>query len=226
MGALRANDREKRWLLFIEIAVVAGIFYLALRHLLPVSKVPYLFVLGWISLRLRGQRWKDVGFTIAPNWPMLLFVGLLVGLGMEALELFVTQTALTKLLGKGPDLSQLNSLVGNANKLVVALVLFWVVAAFGEELVYRGYLMNRVAGVLGGSSGAWIASFIFMIILFGLHHFSQGVTGVSENMVDGAILGLLYLATGRYLLAPIIAHGIQDTVDALLIYSGHYPGMV
>ena len=225
MGALRANDREKRWLLFIEIAVVAGIFYLALRHLLPVSKVPYLFVLGWISLRLREQRWKDVGFTIAPNWPMLLFVGLLVGLGMEALELFVTQPALTKLLGKGPDLSQLNSLVGNANKLVVALVLFWVVAAFGEELVYRGYLMNRVAGVLGGSSGAWIASFIFMIILFGLHHFSQGVTGVSENMVDGAILGLLYLATGRNLLAPIIAHGIQDTVDALLIYSGHYPGM-
>jgi membrane protease YdiL (CAAX protease family) len=225
IGPLPANRGEKRWLLVVEVAVVAGIFYLAWRHLLPVSKVPYLFVLGWISLRLRGQRWKDVGFTIAPNWPMLLFIGLLVGLGMEALELFVTQPALTKLLGKGPDLSQLNSLIGNANKLVVALVLFWVLAAFGEELVYRGYLMNRVAGVLGDSNGAWVVSFIFMIILFGFHHFSQGVTGISENMVDGAILGALYLATGRNLLAPIIAHGIQDTVDALLIYSGHYPGM-
>ncbi len=226
MDAVPVKDRGKRWLFVVEVAVVAGIFYLAWRYLLPVSKVPYLFVLGWISLRLRGQRWKDVGFTIAPNWPMLLFVGLLVGLGMEALELFVTQPALTKLLGKGPDLSQLNSLIGNTNKLVVALVLFWVVAAFGEELVYRGYLMNRVAGLLGGSNGAWIVSFIFMIILFGLHHFSQGVTGMSENMVDGAILGALYLATERNLLAPIIAHGVQDTVDALLIYSGHYPGMV
>ena len=225
MDALLTDNREKRWLLAVEVAVVAGIFYLSWRHLLPVSKVPYLFVLGWISLRLRGQRWKDVGFTIAPNWPMLLFVGLLVGLGMEALELFVTQPALTKLLGKGPDLSQLNSLIGNTNKLVVALVLFWVLAAFGEELVYRGYLMNRIAGILGGSNGAWIVSFIFMIILFGLHHFSQGVTGISENIVDGTILGLLYLATSRNLLAPIIAHGIQDTVDALLIYSGHYPGI-
>jgi uncharacterized protein len=225
MDAVPAKDRGKGWLFVVEIAVGAGIFYLAWRHLLPVSKVPYLFVLGWISLRLRGQHWKDVGFTIAPNWPVLLFVGLLVGLGMEALELFVTQPALTKLLGKGPDLSQLNSLIGNTNKLVVALALFWVVAAFGEELVYRGYLMNRVAGLLGGSNGAWIVSFIFMIILFGFHHFSQGVTGMSENIVDGAILGLLYLATGRNLLAPIIAHGIQDTVDALLIYSGHYPGM-
>jgi len=154
MDELPTDNREKRWFFLIEIAVVGGIFYLAWRHLLPVSKVPYLFVLGWISLRLRGQRWKDVGFTIAPNSPMLLFVGLLVGLGMEALELFVTQPVLTKLLGKGPDLSQLNSLIGNANKLVVALVLFWVLAAFGEELVYRGYLMNRVAGVLGGSNGA------------------------------------------------------------------------
>src|SRR6266478_1634025 len=219
------DARPAKWLFVVEIAVIAGIFYLAWRQQIPFSKTPFLFVLGWISLRLRGQRWKDVGFTIAPNWPVLLFVGLLVGLGMEALELFVTQPALTKVLGKGPDLSQLNSLIGNANKLVVALVLFWVVAAFGEELVYRGYLMNRIAGVLGGSNRAWIVSFILMIILFGLHHFSQGVTGMSENIVDGAILGALYLATGRNLLAPIIAHGIQDTVDALLIYSGHYPGI-
>jgi CAAX protease family protein len=51
------------------------------------------------------------------------------------------------------------------------------------------------------------------------------MTGIAENIIDGAILGLLYLATGRNLLAPIIAHGIQDTVDVLLIYSGHYPGM-
>jgi len=225
VDAVPAKDRGKGWLLVIEIAVIAGIFYLAWRHLLPVSKVPYLFVLGWISLRLRGQRWKDVGFTIAPNWPVLLFVGFLVGLGMEALELFVTQPALTKVLGKGPDLSQLNSLIGNANKLVVALVLFWVVAAFGEELVYRGYVMNRVAGVLGGFKAAWTVSFIFMLALFGLHHFSQGVTGVTENIIDGAILGGLYLATGRNLLAPIIAHGVTDTVDVLLIYSGHYPGM-
>src|SRR6266571_1796644 len=155
------NSSAVKWLFVAEITIVAGIFYLAWRRQIPFSKTPYLFILGWISLRLRGQRWKDVGFTIAPNWPMLLFVGLLVGLGMEALELFVTQPALTKLLGKGPDLSQLNSLIGNGNKLVVGLVLFWVVAAFGEELVYRGYLMNRVAGLLGGSNGAWIASFIF-----------------------------------------------------------------
>jgi membrane protease YdiL (CAAX protease family) len=62
-------------------------------------------------------------------------------------------------------------------------------------------------------------------VLFGLAHFPQGTTGVIENVIDGAILAALYFATGRNLWAPIIAHGVQDTVDVLLIYLGAYPGL-
>ena len=39
------------------------------------------------------------------------------------------------------------------------------------------------------------------------------------------LLGLLYLASGRNLIAPIVAHGVMDTINYLIIYSGHYPGM-
>ena len=46
-----------------------------------------------------------------------------------------------------------------------------------------------------------------------------------ENIIDGAILAAIYFATGRNLWAPIIAHGIQDTVDIILIYLGVYPGL-
>jgi uncharacterized protein len=220
-----ANNRGSRWLFIVEVAVVAAIFCLDWRHLLPLSKTPFLFALGWISLRLRGQGWKDVGLRPARPLGKFLFIGIAVGVGMEALELFATQPVLTSVLGKGPDLSLLNSLIGNVKVLVVALVLAWVLAALGEEIVWRGYLMNRMAGVIGGSKGGWMISFILVAILFGFAHFPQGVTGIAENIIDGAILGLLYLATGRNLLAPIIAHGIQDTVDVLLIYSGHYPGI-
>ncbi|PYU02494.1 MAG: hypothetical protein DMG34_16210, partial [Acidobacteria bacterium] len=31
----------------------------------------------------------------------------------------------------------------------------WLLGALGEELVYRGYLMNRVAGSFRNSSVAW-----------------------------------------------------------------------
>ena len=211
-------------LLVIEALVIATVFHLDYIGLLPVSKTPYFFLLGWISIRLRGLRWKDVGLTV--NQPLLKFlaIGLAVGIAMEALELFATQPLLTNLLHKAPDLHQLQPLVGNAKLLILGIVLAWVLAAFGEETVYRGYLTNRCSDLFGRSTTGWIVSAILVTLLFGLAHFPQGPTGIIENVIDGAILAAVYFATGRNLVAPIIAHGIQDTVDVLLIYLGWYPG--
>ena len=217
-----------KFLFVIEVLVIATVFHLDWIGILPVSKTPYLFLLGWVSLRLRGLRWKDVGLKRPePNWSFtkILFVGVLVGIGMEALELFATQPLLTKLLNKGPNLHELQSLVGSWKILVLALVLTWTLAAFGEEMVWRGYLMNRFADLFGRSPSGWIASAILISLLFGFAHFPQGPTGIIENVIDGAILAGVYFATGRNLWAPIIAHGIQDTVDVLLIYLGMYPGL-
>ena len=46
-----------------------------------------------------------------------------------------------------------------------------------------------------------------------------------ENMWNGLLLGALYLACGRNLAAPLIAHACTDTLDFILIYLGKYPGM-
>ena len=215
--------RGKLLLLIVEALVIATVFHLDYIGLLPVSKTPYLFLLGWISIRLRGLRWKDVGLTVNQPFLKLLAIGLAVGIAMEALELFATQPLLTKLLHQGPDLHQLQRLVGNGRLLILGIVLAWILAAFGEEMVYRGYLLNRCADLFGKSPTAWVTSAILVTLLFGLAHFPQGPTGIIENVIDGAILAGVYFATGRNLIAPIIAHGIQDTVDVLLIYLGWYP---
>jgi uncharacterized protein len=216
--------RSTKVLLVVEILVIATVFHLDYIGLLPVSKTPYLFLLGWASLRWRGLRWKDVGLTVNQSVLKLVAIGLAVGVAMEALELFATQPLLIRLLNRAPDLHELRPLVGNMKLLILGIVLAWALAAFGEETVWRGYLLNRCADVLGRSTAAWIVSAIFITMLFGLAHFPQGMTGVVENVIDGAILGGVYFATGRNLIAPIIAHGIQDSVDVLLIYAGWYPG--
>src|SRR5262249_12120626 len=100
----------------VELLIIAGVFYLDWIGKLPVSKTPYLFLLGWISLRLRSLRWKNVGLgSPRPDWSWtkILVVGVLVGIGMEALELFATQPLLTKLFNKGPDLEGFRRLIGN-----------------------------------------------------------------------------------------------------------------
>src|SRR5437660_3013763 len=97
--------RESRLLVALEFAIVAGLFVADVYHHIFFSKTPYLFVLGWVSLRLRRMRWKDVGFSRPRRWGTAFLVGIAAGLCMEALELFVTQPLLARWLGKMPNLS-------------------------------------------------------------------------------------------------------------------------
>lgn len=208
-----------------EFAVVAALFVADMRHHIFFSKTPYLLVLAWASLRLRGLRWKDVGLARPRDWGRVLAAGVAAGVGIELLELLVTQPLLVRVIGKMPDLSDLQALRGNAKVFLLFLLLTWTLAAFGEEMVYRGYLISRVAGLGNKSRTAWIVSLVLISALFGFGHLDQGITGQIENGIDGLLLGLLYLACGRNLWAPIIAHGITDTVDIALMYLGKYPGM-
>jgi membrane protease YdiL (CAAX protease family) len=217
--------RQRSWLAAIEFAIVAAIFVADIHHHIFFSKTPYLFLLGWVSLRLRGLRWKDVGFARPPRWGTALLVGIGAGLAMEVFELFVSQPLLTRWLGKSPDLSDFASVVGNLKLTLLFLLLVWTLGALGEEIVYRGYLMNRVAGIFRNSKARWITSLILVSIVFGSGHIDQGRTGMIENIWDGLLLGLLYLACGRNLAVPVIAHALADTLDILLIYLGKYPGM-
>ena len=212
-------------LIFAEIACVAAIFLAGRLHHIYFSKVPYLLALAWMSLLVRGVRWRDVGLRLPPRLASVLVLGVVAGLAMEAMELFVTQPVLVSLTGKFPNLSEYRSAIGNVKLLVALVASSWVVAAFGEELVYRGYFLNRLTDLFGKGAWGWALSFAGMAVVFGLSHSVQGVTGVVENTIDGALLGLLYVATGRNLLAPIVAHGVTDTADFVIIFLGRYPGL-
>ncbi|HEY3972026.1 MAG TPA: CPBP family intramembrane glutamic endopeptidase [Candidatus Sulfotelmatobacter sp.] len=225
MQATQQKLRDSLWLALIEFAMVAGLFVADIYHHIYLSKTPYLFLLGWISLRLRGMRWKDVGFTRPRSWGKALLLGVTVGIGMEVMELFGTQPLLARWLGKMPDLSDFAGMVGNLKIFLIYLILVWTLGALGEEIVYRGYLMNRVAGLFRNTRAAWVVSLIAVSIVFGCGHLDQGATGMVENVWDGLLLGALYLACGRNLAVPVIAHACTDTLDFVLIYLGRYPGM-
>jgi membrane protease YdiL (CAAX protease family) len=144
---------------------------------------------------------------------------------MELLQLLVTQPLLVGLTGRPPDLETFRPLIGSPGLLLLGLALVWVLAAFGEETAYRGYLMNRVADLANQSRWAWFTSLIVVSTLFGLAHSGQGITGMIDEGIMGLLLGLMYLGCGRNLSVPIVAHGVQDTVDVLLIFLGRYPGL-
>ena len=213
--------RQSKWLILVELAIVVLIFVADAHHLIPVSKTPFLFLLAWISLRLRGLRWRDVGLLRFRNWRTTLLLGVGGGILMELIELFLSQPLLIRLTGKQPDLSDFYALRGNLKLTGLALALTWTLAAFGEEMVWRGYLMNRVADLGNRSRLAWAASLVVVNVGFGFAHSYQGITGIIDEGFMGLLLGLLYLATN--LSVPIVAHGVADTIDVLLLFTGKYP---
>jgi uncharacterized protein len=223
--ASRTNWRDSKLLALVEFLLVALIFYADHRGLIPFSKTPELLLLGWISLRLRNLRWRTVGLTRYRSWPVTIAFGVGLGVLTEAFQLLITQPTLSRLIGKEPDLELFRMLTGNIKVTLLFIALSWTLAAFGEELFWRGYLMNRVADLGGRTGTAWIVSLMVVNMAFGVAHGYQGLTGLIEEGISGLFLGLMYLRTRKNLCVPIIAHGLGDTIDMILIFFGKFPGM-
>jgi uncharacterized protein len=219
------NWRNSKWLAVAELLFAALLFAASAFHHLPLGRGPWLMALGWGSLYLRKLGWRGVGFKWYRTRKRTVVIGLGCGVLLELFELFVSQPILVRMVGKKADLSQFSDLTGNLKQTALYILLVWIVAAFGEEMIYRGYLMNRVADLLNRTRKAWIVSLIFVHILFGLAHSYQGLTGVIDEGVMGALLAAIYLRTGRNLAVPIVAHGVQDSIDLILIFCGRYPGI-
>jgi len=225
-GLPPARDwRQSPWLAIAEFLLVALIFVADARHLIPFSKTLFLLAFGWISLWVRKSSWRAVGLSRYRSWPITVAAGVGAGVLIEAFQLFVSQPLLVRVLGKQPDLEVFRQVHGNIKLTLVFVAFSWTVAAFGEEMVYRGYLMNRVADLFRRTPLAWVISLFAVHVGFGLAHAYQGITGIIDEGLMGFLLGIIYLRTGRNLSVPIIAHGIQDSIDFVLIFLGRYPGM-
>jgi membrane protease YdiL (CAAX protease family) len=105
----------------------------------------------------------------------------------------------------------------------IALVA-WGSAAFGEELLWRGFLMDRL-GRLPGLGGQAVAVVVIQAALFALPHLYQGWSGAVVTGTVGLILGWMRLRTGGNLWPLIIAHGLVDTIMLTAGYFDAFAGL-
>lgn len=189
--------------------------------IIPIDETLPILALGWLSLWLRGIGWKGVGLSRPASWKRTLALGVGLGIFLQVLSEFVTEPLITRITGQAPDVSDLEPLVGNLKLVLLFFVVVWTLAAFGEELTYRGYLLNRVADLGGRRPLAWAASLLFMAALFGFGHSYQGLAGMIDTGIHGLLFGLVYLASGRNLWACILAHGITNTIALVMVFFGY-----
>lgn len=78
-------------------------------------------------------------------------------------------------------------------------------AAFGEELLARGFILDRIAKVVGSSGiSATISAVVLQAVLFGAFHAHQGTGGMLVTAVAGLIMGVTWLGSGRNLWDSIV----------------------
>lgn len=214
-----------RWRDCLEIAVFVGVVVADALGYVPITQTIFLVPLIALALRLRREKWSLIGWFRPASWPRAIAIGMVAGVALELLAVFVTTPLISGWFGVEPDYSGFRSIRGSVAQLLLYLALSWSIAAIGEDICFRGFLMQRLARVFGGSNGAWIASLVASSVLFGWGHTEQGISGWIQEGLSGLLLGVLFLANRRCLAVPIVAHGVSNTVAFVLIYLGRYPGV-
>ena len=88
------------------------------------------------------------------GWSRTIAWSLLGAAICVVLGTWVVDPLTARFTGQLPDVSSFRPLVGSWRLLLVYLTIAWTLAAFGEEIIYRSYLCNRLTDVLGNNRRA------------------------------------------------------------------------
>jgi uncharacterized protein len=214
------EPRGGGWFSIIEF-VVGAIIVIGhnVFHRIP-NEVPILFVLGLLSFAIRNRSLKPMGLALPASWRKTI----LIALAAAAVRIVVGQFVLDPVTAhfwppaKAP--AGMNEIAHNWKIALEWLALIWTFAAFGEELSYRGYLLNRAADVLGRSRSGYLIAIIASAVLFGYGHYYKGPAGIVDSGFAGLVLGAAFLLSGKSLWTCILAHGLIDTFGVVCVFMG------
>jgi membrane protease YdiL (CAAX protease family) len=186
------------------LVILAGNFLVA-----PLSAV---LVLVWA--RLSRTPWREIGYVRPKSWIVSLAIGIAVGCAFK----FLMKAVVMPLLGAPPINAAYHYLAGNTAALPGMLFALIIVAGFGEETLFRGWMFERLGKLFG--PGVWARTFIVLLtsIVFGLAHYTvQGLPGVEQAIVTGLVFGTIFAVAGRIFML-MVAHAAFDVTALALIY--------
>jgi uncharacterized protein len=178
--------------LYILITASLPWFFLPQELVLPAVYSAILALCAWHIFR-KNISFRDIGFKAKKPLKYIL-IGFLIGAPLGALEYFLITPA------KASPTFEMMYLFRD----FVYMILF---VGLGEELLFRGLVQRDMSKVFG-----WRWGLVCTSLLFGVMHLTwRSVPELGFTTCAGVIFGYLYQKTDS-LTAPIIAHGIGNTV--------------
>lgn len=215
----------------VEIAIVLGVMLLVKDIADRFNAIGAGSIAMWCGIfvatyfmKKQDISWKDRGLTLptgAKNWfksfalallavvIVILFMSLVVPMVSGLLGVSIPESATDRFeffLGK--------PLVFFAYLVVV----IWLGAALGEELLMRGFLLNNLISFFGDHKKGMTMAVLIHALIFGMLHISQGVPGIIGTGVVALIFAVIYLLNSRKLFPLIIAHGLINSISIIAYY--------
>ncbi len=197
---------------FGPLGILAILIILLIGNAVPLVPASALLVLAWA--RLSRTPWREIGYVRPKSWILTVVAGIVFGIAFKLLM----KAIVMPLLGADPINHAYHYLAGNRAALPAAIWTLIVVAGFGEETVYRGFLFERLGKLFGSSVWAKTLIVVLTATLFGLAHYAdQKLPGVEQALITGTVFGSIFAVTGRIFL-PMCMHAAFDLAALAIIY--------
>ncbi|UCE93855.1 MAG: CPBP family intramembrane metalloprotease [Flavobacteriaceae bacterium] len=202
------------FLLFIILKPLAGENVLYKLGIIWCINVLMLLLI-WLGNKLRGRNWADFGLAFgritSKEGKRVFSRSLLVfALGISA---YIMGTFLMSQISGMPETADMSNYeyLNSFFMLVLTLCGVYIVSSFGEEVIYRAFLINRFTELGLDSAFGKILAVVISSVIFGLVHFEWGPTGIVSTAMMGLVMGIFYLKY-KNLWILVLAHAYMDTL--------------
>jgi membrane protease YdiL (CAAX protease family) len=192
---------------FGPIGLLAILIILGGNFIMP----PLSAILVLIWVKNSDTPWREIGYVRPRSWGKTIATGIVFGVALK----FVMKAMVMPLFGAPPINQAYHFVTGNPAVIPMMIYTMIVIAGFGEETFYRGWMFERFGKLLGQSLFAKIAIVLITSILFAsLHYPEQGIPGAEQALMTGLIFGSIFAITGQIFML-MIAHAAFDLPVAL-----------
>ena len=180
-----------------------------------------LIVLVASAIEYKKDLFRSLGFQRKRiNIKSLLILAPILGVVLFLFYFYLMVPGAAYVTGQPIDFSVFEVYKGNLPATMTLLVFIWVSAAFGEEIVFRGYLMRQFTKFFGSGKISLMINILLFGFVFGCIHAYQGITGQVVAGVTGMLLAIIFHLRKNDLWFTIAVHGFIDTVALVFMYYG------
>ncbi|WP_282116390.1 CPBP family intramembrane glutamic endopeptidase [Cellulophaga baltica] len=205
----------------ITLAIICFIWFGPLQIGMIENIVISILIIIANYIEYKGKLFLALGFQREKFTLKNIFVlAPLVALGLFAFYVFAVVPGMTELTGVPIDYSSFKQLEGNLPSCLIALLVVWATAGFGEEIIFRGYFMRQFVKFFEESKVSITLNIVLFACFFGFMHSYQGITGQLVAGFVGSLLALIFYLRKYDLWFIIAVHGFFDTFALICIYFG------